>query len=203
MMSTAFWISYAVLWLMVLLQIALTIALARLVGQLNQRLPPSGARLIDPGPEIGDLVEAFDCTDLQSHPVSFYFPSDHGLLVLYISPHCSACTKLLPAFRRFSVEISQKAAAAIVMVQGSPESQKEYVHRHKLTDFTVLSEEEIPPSLHVGGAPYGLWVDRDGHVVAKGMVNNREHLESLMHASDRGHASLESYMEAEAGAEED
>ena len=63
---------------------------------------------------------------------------------------------------------------------------------------TVLSEEQIPLSWHVGGAPYGLWVDQDGQVTAKGMVNNREHLESLMHATNSGHASLETLIEAEA-----
>lgn len=134
-MSTAFWLSYIAIWLLVTLQIVLTIALARLVGQLNRRLPPSGARLIDPGPEIGDVVEAFDGTDLQGRAVSFQFPSNRGLLVLYLSPHCSQCTTMLPAVKRFSVEILQKAASVIVMVQGSPENQRSYVDKNRLTDF--------------------------------------------------------------------
>lgn len=54
----------------------------------------------------------------------------------------------------------------------------------------------------MGGAPFGLWVGADGKVKAKGMVDRREHLESLLHAAEIGHPSIQSYVTALAEEEE-
>ena len=54
----------------------------------------------------------------------------------------------------------------------------------------------------VGGAPFGLWVGADGKVKAKGMVDRREHLESLRQAAEIGHSSIQSYVTALAEEEE-
>src|SRR5436309_1745531 len=58
-------VSHVVLWAVVLVQVALTLALARLVGQLmSRRFPALGARVIDPGPEIGATLDGWEGTDL-------------------------------------------------------------------------------------------------------------------------------------------
>ncbi len=73
--SAAFYVSYGVLWVVVLLQVALILALARLVGQLmSRRFPTSGARVIDPGPDIGMTVESWEGTDLAGNPLRLQFP---------------------------------------------------------------------------------------------------------------------------------
>src|SRR5437867_4450089 len=103
--SAIFLISYGVLWVVVLLQAALLLALARLVGQLmSRRYPGAGARLIDPGPDIGATVEGWEGIDLLQHPVNIQFPRDRGLFLLYISPHCTLCAALLPPAKRFFKE---------------------------------------------------------------------------------------------------
>ena len=50
--------------------------------------------------------------------------------------------------------------------------------------------------------PFGLWVGADGKVKAKGMVDRREHLESLLLAAEIGHPSIQSYVTALAEEEE-
>lgn len=195
--TTVGWISYAVLWVLVVVQVILTLALSRLVGQLmSRRFPGSGARIIDPGPEIGATVEGWEGVDLLGQPVRLQFPRDRGLFMLYVSPHCSTCAALLPPAKRFFKEIAAQAEGVWVMVLGSREKQIDYVRQNGLTNHLMLAEEQLPASWRLGGAPFGLWIDASGEVRAKGMVNNREHLESLHKAVETGHPSLESYVSA-------
>src|SRR5438552_1126768 len=95
-------VSHVLLWLVVLVQVILTLALARLVGQLmNRRFPALGARVIDPGPELGATLDGWEGTDLVGKPVRFTFPRPRGLFVFYLSPFCKMCARLLPAARQF------------------------------------------------------------------------------------------------------
>ncbi len=194
--------SYYVLWTLVVLQVILTLALARLVGQLHRRLPPSGARVIDPGPEIGQLMEDWQGTDVLGNPLGFRFPRERGLFLLYLSPHCSSCDALLPSAKRFFKEVASEADGLWVMVVGSTEVQIDYAHRKGLNSHPVIAEAQLPSAWRLNGAPFGVWVNAAGQVQAKGMVNHREHLESLRHAAIAGHASIQSYFEAQTEREE-
>jgi methylamine dehydrogenase accessory protein MauD len=46
----------------------------------------------------------------------------------------------------------------------------------------------------VGKLPFAVLLDHDGIIRAKGLVNSREHLESLFEAKERGVASIQDYM---------
>jgi methylamine dehydrogenase accessory protein MauD len=196
--GTLAWLSYIVLWVVVIAQGILTLALARMVGRLSRNTPLTGARVINPGPEINSLMTDLETTDLRGNSISFRFPRDRGLFLLYVSPHCSTCVSLVPSARRFFKEISSQTDAIWVMVSGSQEAQLEYAVRNDLTKYPITAEEQLPPGWRVRGAPFGLWIDASGRVSSKGMVNYREHLESLRNAAKMGHASVESYVSAAA-----
>jgi len=156
--------SYFVLWIVVVLQVILTLSLARAVGQLRRR--------------------------------------ERGLFLLYVSPHCSLCSGLLPSAKRFFKEIAAEADGVWVMVLGSREAQIFYARENELTRYPVAAEEQMPARMRVEGAPFGLWINAQGQVKAKGMVDRREHLESLRHAARIGHPSIESYVAARVEEEE-
>jgi len=196
--TTIGWISYLVLWIVVVVQVTLTLALARAVGQLRRRNPPAGARVINPGPQIDTRVGDWEGVDLLGNPLAISFPRARGLFLLYISPHCSVCAGLLPSAKRFFKEIAAEADSVWVMVLGSREAQISYARNNGLTQYPVAVEEQLPVSFRVGGAPFGLWIDASGQVKAKGMVDRREHLESLRYAVESGHPSIESYVAARA-----
>jgi methylamine dehydrogenase accessory protein MauD len=196
-------ISHVVLWVVVLIQALLLLSLARLVGQLmSRRYPGSGARVMDPGPEIGSTVESWEGVDLLGKTVSAQFPQQRGLFLLFISPHCTACAWLLPSAKRFFKEIAAQAEGAWVMLTGSREAQVSYAEENGLSAHPVLAHGSLPMSWRAEGGPFAVWVDATGRVLAKGMVNTREHLESLRHAVEVGHATVESYMSAGAEAGE-
>lgn len=187
-------ISGALLWAIVLTQVALTLALARLVGRLSRRLPPGGARVIDPGPEIGETIDGWEAVDLFGKRVEYRFPRERGLLLIYVSPHCSTCTALLPSAKSFMREVAEQVEGAWVMVLGTDETQIAYARRYGLDVAPVFSEQRMPPGFRLEGAPFACWIDGQGIVRAKGMVNHREHLESLARAVETGHPSMDSYL---------
>jgi len=172
------------------------IALARLVGRLSKRMPPVGARVINPGPEIGTFVENWEAEDLTGRAVGYVFPREKGVLVIYVSPHCTVCSSLLPSAKRFFKEVAHLADGAWVMVMGNPETQLDYARRNALLSQPVFTEESLPASWRVEGAPFAMWISAEGEVKTKGMVNHREHLESLKNAVVSGHPSIESYLGA-------
>jgi methylamine dehydrogenase accessory protein MauD len=49
----------------------------------------------------------------------------------------------------------------------------------------------------VGKLPYAVLVDETGVLRARGLVNTREHLESLFEAKERGVASIQDWAERE------
>jgi methylamine dehydrogenase accessory protein MauD len=53
-------------------------------------------------------------------------------------------------------------------------------------------------SYGVAKLPYAVLIDKDGIVAAQGLVNTREHLESLFEAQRRGVASIQEYLKEKA-----
>ncbi|HRX40386.1 MAG TPA: hypothetical protein P5072_13200, partial [Parvularculaceae bacterium] len=47
----------------------------------------------------------------------------------------------------------------------------------------------------VGKLPYAVLIDESGKVASMGLINSREHLDSLFEAKDRGIASLQEFVE--------
>ena len=43
--------------------------------------------------------------------------------------------------------------------------------------------------------PYAVLIDESGHVRAKGLINSREHLESLFTAKEAGVASIQEFID--------
>jgi len=59
----------------------------------------------------------------------------------------------------------------------------------------VLSPE-LGMTFRIGKLPYAVLIDEHGTVRAKGLVNTREHLESILTAKELGVASLQEYLKA-------
>ena len=70
-----------------------------------------------------------------------------------------------------------------------------------------VDPETIPPAAGVWRAgwfflvPFAVLIDEQGVLRSKGLTNNREHLESLFEAMERGVASIQEFMEQRVGAD--
>jgi len=69
-----------------------------------------------------------------------------------------------------------------------------FAQKHDLARFPYVLSQELGLAYQIGKLPYAVLLDDTGTVRAKGLVNTREHLESLFEAKERGVASLQQFV---------
>jgi methylamine dehydrogenase accessory protein MauD len=108
------------------------------------------------------------------------------------------CKKLLSVVRSFAR--GERRHLDIVLVgDGERAEQEKFVRAHKLDGFPYVLSPVVGMTFQVGKLPYAVLIDVEGAVRAKGLVNSREHLESLLNAKETGYASIQEYLSATAG----
>jgi methylamine dehydrogenase accessory protein MauD len=196
-MHDALAISQVVLWVVVLILAATVLALARQIGVLHERIAPMGALTMDKGPKIGEVAPIFDLRALDRAPVTLGGPSANGLstMLMFVSPTCPVCKKLLPIVK--SIADSEAQWLRLVFTSdGDEPAQKEFVERYRLDAFRMVLSSELGMAYRVSKLPYAVLIDEEGRVRAKGLVNTREHLESIIQAKQMGVASIQDYLRA-------
>ncbi|MDE2360753.1 MAG: thioredoxin fold domain-containing protein, partial [Betaproteobacteria bacterium] len=116
-------------------------------------------------------------------------------VLLFVSPTCPMCKKLLPIAK--SILRSERAAAIVLASDGEEAEQRAFVQREGLEALPYVLSRELGMSYQVGKLPYAVLIDAEGVIRAKGLVNTREHFESLFEARDQGVGSLQDYLRAE------
>ena len=196
---TALAISNVVLWIVVLALLALVLALTRQIGVLHERIAPAGALMINKGLAVGEKVPVVDVSDLNGtgQQLRVGAPRNDGLstLLLFVSPTCPVCESLLPVLQ--SSRRQEKSWLQIVLASdGDPATHREFVRAHRLTDFPYVVSTPLGMTYQVSRLPFAALVDSTGVLRARGLVNSREHLESLFEAQRLGVASLQEYFVA-------
>ena len=188
-------VAVSVLWALVLVLAVAVFALARQVGVLFERVAPMGALVTDSGPRVGEASPRFDLAALDGRPVTVGAEGPRALLLFFVSPTCPVCKKLLPILK--SVAGSEKAWLDIALASdGEAAAHRAFVADRKLDQFPYLLSRDLGVSYRVSRLPYGVLIDKAGVVRAKGLVNNREQLESLFNARELGHDSVQAYIDA-------
>lgn len=197
-MTQALLVSNVVLWVLVVVLAAVVVALARQIGVLYERIAPVGALMVGKGPRVGEASPVLDVAELGGAVRVIGGPSPDGrsTLVFFLSPTCPVCKTLLPALR--SAAHREAAWLAVVLASdGGRDEHAAFVRASRLEEFPYVLSPALGISYQVGKLPYAVLIDGDGVVRAKGLVNTREHLESLFEAKERGVASLQELFETE------
>jgi methylamine dehydrogenase accessory protein MauD len=197
-MTEALVISQVALWVLVLVMAGILLALLRQIGVLHERIAPMGALTLDKGPKEGEAAPRFDLLDLRRRPVHVggENPAHKSTLLFFLSPTCPVCKKMLPILK--SAARSEAAWLNIVLASdGEREEHERFVERAELDTFPYVLSAELGMTYRVGRLPYAVLIDDGGVVRAKGLINTREHLESLIEAKERGIASVQQYMRKE------
>ncbi len=197
-MAEALFISQIALWVLVLALAGIVLALVRQVGVLHERIAPMGALTLDKGPKEGEAAPRFDLLDLGGRAVRIggEDPAHRSTLLFFLSPTCPVCKKMLPILK--SAARSEAGWLGIVLASdGERDEHERFVERAELEQFPYVLSRELGMTYRVGRLPYAVLIDDAGVVRAKGLINTREHLESLIEAKERGLASVQEYLRAE------
>jgi methylamine dehydrogenase accessory protein MauD len=200
-MTEALVISQVILWIVVGALAVVTLALARQVGILHERVAPMGALMTDRGPQPGDAAPLLEVRDLRGAPVRIGGPTPNGknVLLLFVAPTCPVCKKILPLVATFARDEGRQLEVVLVG-DGERAEQERLVRQHRLDDLTYVISPEVGMMYRVGKLPYAVLLDETGVIRAKGLVSSREHLESLVIARETGYASIQDYLKATAHA---
>jgi methylamine dehydrogenase accessory protein MauD len=86
----------------------------------------------------------------------------------------------------------------VLASDGEPAQHRKFVDEQGLSEFPYVVSAALGLSYQVNRLPYAALVDGDGSLRARGLVNSREHLESLFEAKRLGVASLQEYFASRA-----
>lgn len=194
-MSNVWLISYLALWVLVAFLTAAVVLLARQVAILYRRLGPAPARMENEGPEIGQVMEPAEAVALDGRGVVIGGERARHQLFVFVSATCSACDDLAPALRSLFRSERGRLDLTLASMTKDEALTRAYVGRHKLKDVPcVVDDGGLALKYNVFSPPYAVLLDGGGAVVAKGVVNILDHLESLLAAAEVGHPSVQSYV---------
>jgi methylamine dehydrogenase accessory protein MauD len=194
--TEALLISNAVLWVAVVVLAGVVAALTRQLGVLYERVAPAGALLQRHGPAVGTAAPVVEATDLRGQPVSVGGARDdaRATLLFFLSPTCPVCKTLLPVLR--AIARRERGWLDVVLASDGARAKHEaFARAERLERFPYLLSPALGMTWQVAKLPYAALLDGGGVVRAKGLVNTREHLESLFEAMERGVASIQDWAE--------
>jgi methylamine dehydrogenase accessory protein MauD len=186
----------------VVLQLLLTLGLAvllfglaRQVGILHERVAPMGAMTSDQGLAVGEMSPPLPVTTLAGDRLDLGGASPHGRsrLLLFVAPTCPVCKKLLPIARSFA---HAERLDVLLIGDGDDAEQRSMIREFSLEGLPYINSPQVGMTFHVGKLPYAVLLDAAGVIRAKGLVNNREHLESLLIAEETGFGTIQAYLDA-------
>lgn len=191
-------VAVVLLWIAVAAIGLLLWALSRQVGVLFERVAPMGALITDSGPAVGQPSPAFSLTGIQSESVEIG-SSGRPTLVFFLAPTCPVCKKLIPVLKALQRD-EHRGLDVVLASDGEQADHLRFVREQGLEALPYVLSPELGVTYRVSRLPYAVLLDARGIVAAKGLVNSREQLDSLLNAHDMGTPSIQHYLGGTAAA---
>jgi methylamine dehydrogenase accessory protein MauD len=189
-------VTLVLLWVVVICLSVAVLALARQVGVLHERVAPAGALISGSGPGVGEQSPRLEVHALAGNAITVggTLATGKALLMLFVSQSCPICKKLIPIALDFA-----RSERLDVLFVGDADlaEQKKLISQFGIAENRFINGPEIGMTYRIDKLPYAVLLDDLGVIAAKGLVNSREHFESLIIAKETGFASIQSYLKAQ------
>jgi methylamine dehydrogenase accessory protein MauD len=185
----------ALSWVVIAVLGVCVIALARQVGVLHERIAPVGALATASGPAVGELAPRVTVNTLEGREVVVGARQATGrpTLLLFVSAQCPICKVLIPVAKDFA---HAERLSLVFVGDSAADELRALVERFSLEGLDVVNSAQLGLTYQVAKLPYAVLIAANGILVARGLVNSREHLESLVVAHESGVASIQNYLVA-------
>ena len=117
-------------------------------------------------------------------------------LLFFLSPTCTVCKTLLPALQSLRRHEAHRLDVVLAS-DGDPAEHMRFVSDQKLFAMPYVLSPALGVAFGVSKLPFAALIDSDGLLRARGLVNTREHLESLIEAMELGVGSIQDFLERE------
>jgi len=188
-------ISNILLWIVVVAMACIIYALVRQIGILYERVAPAGALALNRKLTAGMDAPLVTATTLSNKSVTVGGPPTDGRskLLFFLAPDCPVCKTLLPALKS-SAQGESGWLDVILASDGMDLDHQAFVEEYNLQQFPYVISELLGISYGISKLPYGVLIDESGRIAALGIINSREHLDSLFEAKERKVASIQDYV---------
>ncbi|WP_430388249.1 redoxin family protein [Blastomonas fulva] len=186
--------SQILLWIAVIVLATVVAALARQVGILHERIAPAGALTLHQKVNVGDVAAPMTLTTIDGQGIIIGGKRKaRSQLLFFAAPDCPVCKSLLPV-----VKSAARAEAGwldvVLASDGNEPAQRRMIMDQGLAGIPFVLSEALGRAFGVAKLPYAVLIDETGKVASLGLVNSREHLESLFEAKERGVASIQEFL---------
>ena len=188
-------VSQGLLWAVVVLLSLAVVALARQVGVLHERVAPVGALALSQGPQAGEAAPKLTVPALSGAQVAIggARPSLKSQLLFFVSPTCPICKQLLPTVQRF---VDVEGLELLVVGDGDGAQHQQMAKRFNIANESFVVSAEVGQTYRVGKLPYAVLIDERGTIISQGLVNTREHLDSLTNVRETGFKTVQDFLVA-------
>ncbi|ANA13059.1 MULTISPECIES: hypothetical protein [Acetobacter] len=163
----------------------------RRIRRLFQEIAPVGALTSSRGPQPGDA-----CPPQPFHTLAGGVLGLAGgakpRLVLFVSATCPISRKVIPIARNFC---GRENLELVLAGDDAPTIQQHFAQQTNTPAAAFINDPALGRALQVDKLPAAFLFDQQGTLIARGLVNNREHLESLLNAWESGFSTVQTYMQ--------
>lgn len=189
---TALTVTMVLLWILIIILAVMVYALSRQIGALYERVAPAGALAVNATLKTGDAAPVFELDTLAGDAISIG-GTGQAQLLFFLAPDCPICKSLLPVLK--SMARSERNVSILLASDGGEAAEHQgYVAANGIERFPYVVSEQLGRAYGVSKLPYAVLVRPDGRVASLGIVNSREHLESLFEAEALGVSSIQDYL---------
>jgi methylamine dehydrogenase accessory protein MauD len=164
-------VSFIALWIIVILEGVLIVLLYRQLGVLYLG---SASGVSRDGLAVGSAAPDFQLPDAegQTHRLSDY--RGRNVLLLFGSPHCDPCRRLLPNLEEFA---ATRDFEVLWLNQALPEETRHFRAETGATLPMLSYQDKVNTDYHVRVTPFLFMIDPRGVTRAKGLVNTKNQLD--------------------------
>jgi methylamine dehydrogenase accessory protein MauD len=186
-------ISQIVSWALSIGLLFALLAVARQVGVLHERVAPMGILTPKQGPVAGERAPhlVLHTLDNQIIEIGGALPMPTKLLLFFVSAQCPICKKLMQTVKSFA---RAENLTLVFMGDDTEAKQRTLIQQSGLQAYPFVNDARAGRTLGVDKLPHAALISEDGVIIARGLVNSREHLESMVVADELKVGSVQEYL---------
>ena len=191
-------LSNIILWVVVLVLVLVVFALVRQIGVLYERVAPAGALMSGKGLKTGELAPVLNLETITGETLTIGGLRDDAksTLLFFLSPTCPVCKTLIPV-----LDAMRKSEAdwldIVLASDGDTDKHLAWLKKQKMESWPYILSPQLGMTMQVAKLPFAALIDESGILCARGLVNSREHIESLFEARTQGVASIQEFLKAQ------